>query len=66
MKKLMSVISLVFLFSGCAKLETAYQVGEVVGKKVLPESTKVKIRPYNEALKDGYRVLKEGNGATSE
>jgi len=48
-------------FSGCAKLETAYLAGEAVGKQVLPEEVKEEIRPYNEAIKDGYVILKEGN-----
>jgi len=64
MKKLVLVgaVGLGLLFSGCA-WDTLYLTGEAVGKKVLPKEVKEKIRPYNEAIKDGYSVYKKGNDA---
>ena len=60
MKKLVLVGLAVSLFSGCS-IETLYLTGEAVGKKVLPAEVKEEIKPYNEAIKDGYTVFKKGN-----
>ena len=63
MKELVLGAVVVGLFSGCVAVETLYLTGEAVGKNVLPEEVKDEIRPYNEAIKDGYSVYKEGNDA---
>ena len=64
MKNLLLGTIIATLFSGCA-VDTLYLTGEAVGKKVLPKEIKEKIRPYNEAIKDGYKIYKKGNDASS-
>lgn len=62
MKKIVGLVAallVVGLFSGCATLETGWKIGVVAGDKLLPEETKSKVKPYKEAVEDGYAIYKD-------
>lgn len=70
--KLLSLFALVLaalVFTGCAALEVGWKIGVTAGEKLLPEEQKEKVKPYKEAIEDGYIIYKdakEGNGAITE
>lgn len=51
--------------SGCTTLETGWSIGVATGDKILNEETKEKVKPYKEAVEDGYAIYKDAKEGKS-